>query len=84
MTHEEILRRKARPDDFETEIAADTLQWAVDEIGRLRAALKPFCEADWYADGHGRFDGKIAGADLDRAKAEYQQLASQEKPDATK
>jgi hypothetical protein len=41
------------------------------EIERLREVLKPFCDADWYADGFGKFDGKIAGADLDRAKAAY-------------
>lgn len=38
-------------------------------IQRLHAALRPFCEADWYADGFGKFLGKITGDDLDRAKA---------------
>ena len=48
---------------------ADDIQAKNVEIGMLRAALKPFCEADWYADGFGKFDGKIAGTDLDRAKS---------------
>lgn len=58
---------------------ADDIARKDAEIGRLLAALKPFCEADWYADGHGRFDGKIAGADLDRAKRAYQQQLSAER-----
>jgi hypothetical protein len=38
------------------------------EIERLRAALRPFVEADWYATGHGKYEGNVTGAALDEAK----------------
>lgn len=39
------------------------------EAAEMRTALKAFCEADWYADGFGKFEGKVAGTALDRAKS---------------
>lgn len=39
------------------------------KIAQLKAALKPFVEADWYADGYGRFEGKVSTDSLDVAKA---------------
>ena len=49
-------------------------QIAVMEIDRLRDALRPFCEADWYAMGHGKFEGKVSGEALDEAKAALARL----------
>lgn len=37
-------------------------------LARYRAALEPFCTADWYAYGGGKFQGIVHEAALDEAK----------------
>lgn len=39
------------------------------DLALARTALKPFCEADWYSLGDGRYEGFVSGADLTNAKA---------------
>lgn len=68
----EIKRLKAERDHWESE-AHNHAYDSVDEVERLQAALKPFCEADWYALGNGSFEGIVTGAVLDEAKRINQQ-----------
>jgi hypothetical protein len=48
--------------------AAREIQKLRSQVERLTIALKPFAEADWYATGHGKFEGVVTGAALDEAK----------------
>lgn len=42
---------------------------AGEEHAKLRKALRPFVEADWYATGHhNKFEATVKGEDLDFAK----------------
>lgn len=78
MTPEQVLERlgKAAVVKYLPIRAADAIDDATNiiqdmasEIERLRAALRPFCEADWYAMGNGKFEGKVSNEVLNAAKA---------------
>ena len=59
------------------EVCKDDTAMLAAEVEQLRAALVPFCKADWYALGNGSFEGIVTGAALDEAKRLNQQRTTE-------